>query len=297
MGAGASMGAAKTFEQTNYKREYDKAKMASNTDELVQQFLVLCDTYVHFHILGGQPPEDKAKHDEFVAQNISKFQDGTPDGVTNVGDLAEIQWTQPLKLQYHDTNLEMCALIKRCFINDEPQVMKALAPICRALNSKMVYNSQQQGGNLKFPPGGLVYRGSSMPSGQVEFFKSLSSGVKFRLQSYVATSFVRDKAEDFLARSLGASPSNDGVIFIIKVNPDGENDQSKVCRNANLITKRAVGLPDESEYLFTAYSVFRFVDIEISTSPQDPEAPHQITLQAMDDNLDQPPNLPVMGWF
>ena len=159
----------------------------------------------------------------------------------------------------------------------------------------MVYNIQQQGGNLKFPPGGLVYRGSSLPSGQVAFFAGLSSGEKFRLQSYVATSFDKSVAKDFLERSLGSSPSNDGVIFIIKVDPDGEINPKKVCRNANLITKRAIGLPDESEYLFTAYSVFSFVDIEISDSPQ--EEPHFITLMAVGDNLNQPSNLPVMGWF
>ena len=83
-----------------------------------------------------------------------------------------------------------------------------------------------------------------------------------------------------------------GVVFVISVDPKGEDNEAFRCQNASLITKRMPGVPDEHEYLFTQYSVFtvaRFVESPAPTAA----APHVIFLRAAQDNLGHPPRLPL----
>lgn len=43
----------------------------------------------------------------------------------------------------------------------------------------------------------------------------------------------------------------------LQVDPSGEHDATRRCQHVNYVTKRAVGLADEQEYLFTQYAPFQ----------------------------------------
>ena len=71
-------------------------------------------------------------------------------------------------------------------------------------------------------------------------------------------------------------------MFVITVDPDGEENIAFRCQNASLITKRMPGVPDEHEYLFTQYSVFtltKFVEKDGTN-----QYPHEVHLTAALDN-------------
>ena len=62
------------------------------------------------------------------------------------------------------------------------------------------------------------------------------------------------------------------------------------------MTKRALGVLDEMEYLFAPFSAFKVTAVEWSDRPDD-RTPHRITLEAYTDNRDAPEDLPLAPWY
>jgi hypothetical protein len=70
-----------------------------------------------------------------------------------------------------------------------------------------------------------------------------------------------------------------------------ELDRVRGCKHVNLVTETHV--PDESDFLFAAYSVFEVVHANWS---EDPAQPHEITIQAAVDNSTESEALPLAPW-
>ena len=141
-----------------------------------------------------------------------------------------------------------------------------------------------------FPPGGTLYRGALFDDpAHVDFYKD-AVGHKIRIPGLFPTSFRKAKAEAFL--SMWYNHGRIGVLFQLIVDPRGATDQRHLTRNANLIRKRAPGLPDEFEYLFTQYSVFTVARFVPSSTPDDC-TPHLVFLRPVHDNQGQPEGLPL----
>ena len=121
------------------------------------------------------------------------------------------------------------------------------------------------------------------------------------MRNYLATSYKRTKADSFAIRAWSyyqnKSPPEDqpAVIFQIQVDPRGKEDPSKLCQNVNKIVKRAKGVPDEHEYLFTPYSVFTIKCFEKSSKLKaTPSHPHIIHLVAALDSKQEDDDLIVL---
>jgi hypothetical protein len=71
------------------------------------------------------------------------------------------------------------------------------------------------------------------------------------------------------------------VLWIVHVDPAGEQDATKRCKHANLIKYSMV--PGEQEYLFSAYSIFTVRSVEWAPAGGD-GAYHRIHLDAASNN-------------
>jgi len=61
-------------------------------------------------------------------------------------------------------------------------------------------------------------------------------------------------------------------------------------------------LPGEQEYLFVPYSAFEVVDVNLQGNKPGKKAgtlknPFVITVEATDDNADEPEDLPLAPWY
>ena len=68
------------------------------------------------------------------------------------------------------------------------------------------------------------------------------------------------------------------VLWVVRVDPAGEDDQTQRCKHVNFVTHSLVG--GEAEYLFTAYSIFTVRAVEWGVDG----AAHRIEIDAATDN-------------
>lgn len=81
---------------------------------------------------------------------------------------------------------------------------------------------------------------------------------------------------------------------MVKVDPEGKDNPAKRCQHVNYVTKRAKGLEDEQEYLFTQYAPFEIKSV--LWKEQTKENYHQITLFALSNGKDITEDLPLAPW-
>ena len=87
-----------------------------------------------------------------------------------------------------------------------------------------------------------------------------------------------------------------GVVWTVRADPRGETEFRYKCKQANLVTKRAPGVPEEQEYLFAPFSAFEVVEVHWSSTPDD-RTPHRIVINALVDNRDAPEDAPLAPWY
>ena len=127
--------------------------------------------------------------------------------------------------------------------------------------------------HLPFPPGGEVYRGGGFDDTHIGFF---TRGRQYRVPGFLATSFSRATATRFLR--MAEAYGQQAVLWVVRVDPAGEDDQTQRCKHVNFVTHSLVG--GEAEYLFTAYSIFTVRAVTWGEGG----APHCIELDAASDN-------------
>ena len=151
--------------------------------------------------------------------------------------------------------------------------------LSRGLNAMCVEG--RSGAVLPFPPGGDTYRGGGFDDRYRDFFVA---GREFRQPAFLATSFRESTADFFMSRS--TMPAK--VKWLVRIDPE------RKCRHVNLVTKRAPGVPDEQEYLFAPYSVFKVLKATWRAGTD--ADPHLIELLAAPDNIGPSEKLPLAPW-
>jgi hypothetical protein len=172
--------------------------------------------------------------------------------------------------------------------DDLPAEMPSLAILARCINHLCLVRSDLS--KQKFPPDDCTYRGGELPPQFFDFFKQI--GLKYRVPGFLATSFKKKVAAEFLGRkfALGRTP----VRWEVILDPRGRDDVDFRCRHVNYLDR--VQTQREEEFLFTPYSVFT---VRSFHQPDNPSAadPVVVRIEASLDNLDEPEDLPLAPWY
>eukprot|EP00729_Bicosta_minor_P005202 gene5202-26196_t len=229
--------------------------------------------------------------------------------LTQVPAAAQRMWTSAQKFR---NTTELCSIINGAIRSDAEALVRPAAKLARGINqlciarrSEIDICSDSGGGDassndgtvaLKFPPSGLTYRGAILPTCHVAFY---TVGKQYRIPGYLATSFAEKVAKSFSKRAWqaeknSASGEQPAIIWVVQVDPAGEDDEEELCQNANYIANTLV--PGEDEYLFVPYSAFTVTKVELSPTPNY-KKPHRIYIEAAGDSLLEPEDLPLAPWY
>jgi hypothetical protein len=118
-------------------------------------------------------------------------------------------------------------------------------------------------------------------------------GKQYRAPMFLATSFKKEKAQQFIALASHAgfaAPKDALVLWKVKLDPQER------CHHVNLVQDTITHVPGECEFLFVPYSVFTVESVTWSPTPQDRATPHRVTLVAAIDNTAHLEDLPLAPW-
>ena len=175
---------------------------------------------------------------------------------------------------------EFCSILNEAARADDVDRIGPVAKLSRAVNQLCVTPDNMQP-QPPFPPDFVCYRGGGFDDRFRSFFVR---GRTFRQPAFLATSFSRSTAENFMRRAQMSTK----VLWVVRIDPVHK------CRHVNLVTKRVLGLPDEQEYLFAPYSAFSVLS---ATWGQGTIAdPHVIELSARSDNKLASEDLALAPW-
>eukprot|EP01043_Picozoa_sp_COSAG02_P014647 COSAG02_NODE_607_length_19608_cov_33.568968_6_plen_516_part_00 len=269
-----------TFGGSNFKREYDATVPIEMAAQIIGEIPRFLHTYCRTHHLVSEL--HKAATSRFateLAQEVGSHpQGGAGNLLAKVEHTSELLWTSQKTFRgMEEHNKEFCSLLNRALREDDPVLAPSVATLSRGINSMCVEGRGEAA--LPFPPGGVTYRGGGFDDTFREFF---SIGKQFRQPCFLATSFREAAARHFLrmARAYGQQ----GVLWVIRVDPAGEHDRSRRCKHVNFVAHSlivdAAGNPTEQEYLFAAYSIFTVHSVTWGEGG----VPHRIELDAASDN-------------
>jgi len=138
-----------------------------------------------------------------------------------------------------------------------------------------------------------TYRGGGLPAEHFTFYRDLAQagakfGGAFRCPSFVASSFQRPKAVEFMHGS--ADGVHHCVLYTLVF------DAQDGCQHANLIKKsHGTQFEDEDEFLLPPYSVFRVQQVGRGTGSA--KCPHRVTLRVEPCNQSWPLDLPSTAYL
>jgi hypothetical protein len=275
------------FEGSNFKAAYDQfgddvdpseRRLKPTRPRHIQSAVAeLLDKYCILKGIDRQTGTAFADHlENTVFDNAELMQELCKD----VAKIAQRLWTSADRCG-GASGEELCAIVNLALWTDDPSMSADLAMFCRCINPTLA----RRDADAHFPPGGVVYRGAAVADSKLEFYRSSPTGTKFRIPAFVATTFQKKYAKGFLHRAWAwhqTRTPRPGVLFVVRVDPRGEDDEAFRCQNASPIRKRMPGVPDEHEYLFTQYSVFTLTKfVEKAGTNKDP---HEVHLFAAEDN-------------
>jgi len=276
-----------TFEASPFKEEYRKAKQPEQPID----FLLAVDGLLKHADLDDWEVFSAALQKE-VLQDFS--------GQDKLADAAIRLWTSAVKCPSSDE--EFCTILNRCCRYTEETIekdrvrAKYVAVIARALNIRLVASRTKRGKNFPFPPNGQCFRGGGLPQEHQPFFVP---GKMYRVPNYLATSWDETKCKYFLEMAFdrGLPPILWTVQLDLRGDPKGENLAEYQVHNANYIVRQASSKDgvDEREFLFSAYSVFKVVNVEWQKVPT-PLTPHKVYLEAHDSRNCTVRNLELAPW-
>ena len=136
-----------------------------------------------------------------------------------------------------------------------------------------------------------TWRGGGLPKKHIAFYQALrKSGGHFRVPAPLPTSFERSTALGFKDRAV--SKGHAGVVWGVRLK-DPAKDASEGgggCLQVNYLEKSLVA--SEREFLFSAYSAFRVLEVDTSNS-----AFAKITIEAAHDNKNVSGDVPSAPWI
>eukprot|EP00940_MAST-03C_sp_MAST-3C-sp2_P001689 g1689.t1 len=244
------------------------------------------------------PPKS---YKEFVSSLFDEVDDNltTAHGHSTAEAMAVLLWTSAETLRVGKSNFELCTILNEIIRTDGGSAAfgGAIHLVCMIQH---FLNAGRRGGKFNIKPLGptaphgmgwstkrnTVFRGGSIPTVHLAFFRSLAGKDQyFRIAHLLATSFDESTAYKFAHRS--GCPK---VLWIFEL------DATFGCVHVNLIDNSITAVKNESEYLFSAYSAFKVVKVEESSTPENWTTPHKITLKAAPDNSLIDENVPTAPW-
>jgi len=220
------------------------------------------------------------------------------DLVDSVAVSAGLIWTSQLPLTLRDgRTVEFCGVLNRILRELDDDLLPDACIVVRAINSMCVMRHDPS--KLKYPPGGVSYRGGGMPLHHVlqvaghppPFFVA---GRKYRIPMFLATSFNPQVAENFSV--MAAQRGDPPVIWTIKVDARGEAQLLYRCKHVNQVAKTNVA--GEFEFLYAPYSVgtIESVTMPPGGAAPTPACPIRIAVVAALDNMEEAHDLPLAPW-
>lgn len=207
--------------------------------------------------------------------------------VKNLGNAAEYLWTCAKMLP---NDMEFCGLVNEALRRDEPTALLHAVVLVNAINrSRLQLREASASGaknKHKFPNNGLCYRGGGFRN---QFCAFYTPGKQFRSAQFVATSFSKNKARQFIARAPGEHPR---IFWTIQVDLRGRDDPVYRTKHVSYVKKTLV--KGEEEYLFAPYSAFTVQKCQWSSSLRDI---HEVLLAAAVDNKHESEHLPLAPWI
>jgi hypothetical protein len=270
----AAVAPGRTFATSNFKHEYEFVVPIETAAQIIGEIPRFIITYLNVH---GRTTEADTTLGQAFAKKLAEEAGAHAHGgggnlLADVGHTAEVLWTSASKLLGIDGHrMEFCSLLNAAIRDDHPRLASSAATLTRGIN-KLCLEGRGMAA-LPFPADGITYRGGGFDDAHQDFF---TPGKSYRVPGFVATSFSRARAQYFLGRS--TAPAK--IMWVVYVNPAGAADRAQRCKHVNLVTHRAPGVPDEQEYLFTAYSIFTVRAVTWGEGG----APHRIDIDAASDN-------------
>lgn len=278
---------ARTFATTLFKPAYVDARPAKYAHDLLSCVHSLVVAFCALRKIPASVGEAFFKSLQKQAQQRADLLEG------DVSNAAQFLWTSAVTMeQGTDTPLELCSLINEAIRLDAAPLVSPLAVLSRSINQLCVVRAKGPLAST-FPPGGVVFRGSRLPSHVQHFYVKEK---KYRVPGLLATSFSRDKATEFLVRAhindMG-SLRQPVVLWRVHLDPRGAANPAFRCMHVNLVQHAAVA--GEEEFLFAPYSVFtvRATAWNAGTAKD----PHVVDLDAANDNAEEPEDLPLAPWY
>ena len=212
----------------------------------------------------------------------------------DAGPTAELLWTSAQRFEgVEGHEKELCSLINSAIRDDPPELAGPTAGVCRAINTLCVVRGHAVG-ELRFPKGGITYRGGGFDNANKAFF---TEGKQFRVPGFLATSFSKSIATNFRDNIATPPPGGSRIMWLIRIDPEGETNPEKRCKHVNFVSNSHIadddGNPREAEFLFAPYSVFT---VKTVTWGADGE-PHEVILKAATDNAAEPEDVPLAPWY
>jgi hypothetical protein len=272
-----------TFATSNFKFHYNKHQAPDRQHKLWVAVDSMLVAYCRHRNIPNQFGDDFGRRLERGAfLNAHELLDDVPAA-------CERLWTS-VETMCPGHPLELCSILNAVIREDIDEQVAHAAVLVRGINQLCVTRSRP--GGIPFPPGGETWRGGGFDDTHRAFF---AVGTLYRAPGFVASSFDQEKAFEFLYRAVHHS-NRPGVLWTIRVDPRGETSLRYRCKQANLVMRRAPGVPDEQEYLFAPYSAFRVVEVHWEQNPDD-RTPHRIVVEAIIDNRDAPEDIMLAPWF
>jgi hypothetical protein len=125
----------------------------------------------------------------------------------------------------------------------------------RAINTLLITGRTDKS-MIRFPPGGIVYRGGGLPDEHRKFYKP---GKKYRVPGFLATTFSSVVAGTFIASA--DRRGEPCVLWVVHLDPAGEHSVARRCMHVNFVTHTNV--QGEGEYLFAPYAPFEVMAVSL----------------------------------
>lgn len=263
----ALVNGAWTLENSAFGAAYKQAAVPAAVCQYMDQVQSLVDTFVSAKGMAPSSPADAAQ------AYVSQLRVDSP--ADDVAEIAETMWTSAHTLEVADGNYEFCQILNWALWQDTCST--EVSTILRTLNLFCVGRASLDRALLMKDPPNKLYRGGGFHPACRTFFKV---GLRFRAPPVLPTSSTRITAEYFAHRS--SLPEKILWKFLCP----------GLCTHVNHIVRRAAGVPEEDEWLFTAYSVFEVRSVKWGVGSN----MHKIKLEVCTDNSKESMQLPCSPW-
>jgi hypothetical protein len=103
----------------------------------------------------------------------------------NVAIAAQLLWSSDLELDSYELRRQFYWMINDAIRSDKSPLIDSAAPLIRAINLLCICRGAVAS---RFPPSGLVYRGTSIPDKELLTYRLMETR-KLRVSGFLATSF------------------------------------------------------------------------------------------------------------